>query len=76
MGINKIDISEKTISLELRENHQLCPEKLIKYINSDFKKIRVRNKRLLFEIGPKKTKEKIKELFVILRELRRLYLNS
>ena len=76
MGINKIDISEKTISLELRENHQLCPEKLIKYINSDFKKIRVRNKRLLFEIGPKKNKEKIKELFVILRELRRLYLNS
>ena len=49
IGISKIDLGVSGANFELRHNHNLSPNKLIKYINSEDDRIKVKGTKLIFK---------------------------
>ena len=72
IGINQIDAGTNKITIDLRKTNKLNMDKLLNYIRENSKKLKVKNNKLVYMREWRANKDKVKIIFVILKELRKL----
>ena len=72
IGINQIDVGLNTITIDLRKVNKLNLDKMLDYLKENGKELNVRNNKLVYNRKWQSKKEKIRIIFTILKELRKL----
>ena len=72
IGINQIDVGVGRIIIDLRKTNKLNTDKLLDYIKENTNELRVKNNKLVYMREWRVNKDKVKVIFVILKELRKL----
>ena len=72
IGINQIDAGRSKITIDLRKTNKLNMDKLLNYIRENSKELKVKNNKLVYMREWRANKDKVKIIFVILKELRKL----
>ncbi|MDG2096190.1 MAG: transcription-repair coupling factor [Paracoccaceae bacterium] len=72
IGINQIDVGVGRIIIDLRKTNKLNTDKLLDYIKENTNELKVKNNKLVYMREWRVNKDKVKVIFVILKELRKL----